>query len=131
MNQNDEETERILAKQVRKRKFWTLLFLGILVTGFVLAMTTFTWVVRIERPPAGCIDHLRLVEIVDTGGWKNYICTIYKLPLMRIVNITLNDGYPIFVRFMDEPVVGRSYDIHHCYNFYGGVVGLVLTYSTG
>ena len=61
--------------------------------GFVLAMTAVTWVARIERQSEGCIDQLRLVEIVDTGRWENYICTICQLPLMREVNIILNDGY--------------------------------------
>jgi hypothetical protein len=132
MNCNDEETERILAKQAKKRKLKTLLFLGIVAMSFVSAMTAVTWVVRVERPPKGYgVDPLHLVEIIDNGVWKNYVCTIYKTPRQEVVNITLNDGYPIFVRFLDEPVVGRSYDISYCYNFYGGVVGMVLTYSAG
>lgn len=125
MNYNDIETERILAKQLRKRKLSILLFLGILCSCFTLANVAVTWVVRVERPPDGMIAHLFLMEITD----GNYVFTYVSHPLLQFGNMTLNDSYPIFIRFLDKPVVGRSYNVYHCYNFFGGVVGLALAYS--
>ncbi len=93
-------------------------------------MIAVTWVVRVERAPRDQIARLYLVEIVNTGHGKDYICSYERYPLMEPSNLTLSDVLPIFARFLDEPVVGESYDVYYCYNFYGGIVGLVLTHST-
>jgi hypothetical protein len=125
MNRNDAETGRILAKQLRKRKLSILLFFGIMCSCFILANVAVTWVVRVERPPEGMKGKLFLVEIVD----GNYVFVWGHTPSFENIYVSLNDSNRLFVRFLDEPVVGRSYDVYHCYNFFGGVVGLALAYS--
>ncbi len=125
MNSNDVETERIVAKQLRKRKLGTLLFLGILCSCFILVNVAVTWVVRVERPPERMKGKLFLVEIVD----GNYVFVWGHTPSFENIYVSLNDSNRLFVRFLDKPVVGRSYDVYYCYNFFGGVVGLALAYS--
>ena len=122
---DDGETERIVARQVRKRKLGTLLFLVIMCSCFILTHVAVTWVVRVERAPSGSRGKLFLVEIVD----GNYVFIWGTTPIFEKIYVSLNDNNRLFVRFLDEPVVGRSYDVYHCYNFFGGAVGLALTYS--
>ena len=127
MNCNDGETESMLAKQLRKRKLSILLFLGIMCSCFILAHVAVTWVVRVERAHTeqGFGSKLFLVEIVD----GNYVFVWGHTPYSENIYVSLNDLNRIFVRFLDEPVVRRSYDVYYCYNFFGGIVGLALTYS--